>query len=81
MSTIDIRKIVNTKYRVRLRPIKLHELSLTFSDLETAKKWVEEHENSYIDNPVAYQDWIIANRKSLKEKGIYHEHIPLEKFI
>lgn len=81
MSTIDIRKIVNTKYRVRLRPINLPPLYLTFSTLDHAKKWIEEHEQKYIENPEIYQEWVQINRKSMKEKGIFHVHIPLEKFL
>lgn len=81
MSTIDTRKIINTKYRVRLRPFNLPPLYLTFSSREEAEEWIEEHEQSYIENHEIYQNWIAANRKSIKQKGIFHVHIPLKKFI
>ena len=78
MSSIQIRKIVDTRYRVRLRPINLPCISLTFSSLDEAEKWIEEHEQKYIEDPETYQRWIQANRKSIKEKGIFHVHIPFE---
>ena len=77
MSTIDIRKIVTTKYRIRLRPTNLPVLSLTFSTIEEAKEWIEEHEQKYIENPEVYQQWIKQNRESMKKNGIFHNHISL----
>ena len=80
MSSIQIRKIVNTKYRVRLRHTNLPVLSLTFSSLDGAEEWIREHEQKYIEDPETYQRWIQANRKSIKEKGIFHVHIHLDDF-
>ena len=81
MPTIDIRKIVNTKYRIRIRPSKLPYFSITFSSLKECENWISEHEQKYIENPQIYQQWIKANRKSIKENGIFHNHIPLENFM
>jgi hypothetical protein len=80
MATIDKRYMVNTTYRVRLRPEGLPRLYLTFSNKEDAEEWLEEHEQAYIDNPEPYQKWVKLNRKSVKENGIFHVHIPLENF-
>lgn len=81
MSTIDKRTIVNTMYRVRIRPEGLPSLYLTFSCKEDAENWIDEHEEIYISNPKPYQEWIKANRKSIKLNGIFHVYIPLEKFL
>ena len=81
MSTIEIRKMKKESWRVRLRPINYPVFSLTFSCKEDAENWVNEHEQKYIENPETYQKWIKENRKSLREKGIYHQYIPLENFL
>jgi len=80
MSTIDTRKIINTTFRVRLRNKYIPTLSLTFSLKKEAETWVEEHEEKYLENPEIYHKWIKENRKSIKKNGIFHIHIPLERF-
>jgi hypothetical protein len=67
-----------TVFRVRMRFNKFPVFDLTFSSKEEALKWIEEHEDSYKDNPELYVNWVQANRKSMKEKGIFHVHIPLK---
>jgi hypothetical protein len=80
MPGIQKRKIVNTMYRLRFRPDGLPPLSMTFSSEKEAKDWIEKHEQSYLDNPKKYHNWLKANRKSLKINGIFHVHIPLRFF-
>lgn len=82
MSSIDerIREKGNFSYRVRIRQQGLRQLYLTFRDKEQAIKWLEEHEECYLENPEPYIRWLEANRKSIKENGIYHTHIPLSEF-
>lgn len=81
MSSIQERTIVNTMYRVRIRPEGLPTLSLTFSTHEEAEEWLDEHEEAYIKDPWPYIEWLCANRASLKMHGLFHVHIPLERFM
>ncbi len=81
MSTIDKRKMINTTYRIRIRPQNLPALYLTFSNRKDAEEWIDLHEPEYLINPEPYQKWIKANRKSLKANGIFHIHNPLENFL
>jgi len=67
------------KYRVRLRPQGLPVLTITFSTLKKAEEWIEEHEQKYIDDPETYQKWIKLNRRSIRDNGIWHIHIPMEQ--
>lgn len=80
MASIQIRKIVNTKYRLRLRPKGVPELQLTFASEQEALEWAEEHEDQYIADPAKYQSWIRFNRTLMKSKGIFHVHRTLEEF-
>ena len=78
MASISVRIYkTRTMYRVRIRLYKIPPLDLTFSSEEEAKSWLEEHEQCYHSNPYLYLRWIARNRRSLKQKGIFHVHIPL----
>lgn len=77
MSSIDKRR---GKFRIRIRPLDQTEMQLTFSSMEEAEDWLDEHEEEYYANPTPYLKWLQANRKALKEKGIFHVHIPLSHY-
>jgi len=63
-------------YRVRFRYKGLKDLSINFKSLEIARKWIEEHEEKYIENPDSYHKWLEKNRNSLRSKGFFHKFIP-----
>lgn len=66
-------------YRARLRYKGLKDLCITFKDFETALEWIETHEERYLEDPDFYHEWLDKNRKSLKNKGIFHKHVPQNK--
>ena len=83
MPSIDIRKsLVNglPSYRVRIRPLDKTEMQLTFHDLKQAEQWLADNQDDYYSDPTPYLAWLKANRESMRRNGIFHNHIPLEKF-
>ena len=81
MSTIEIRKMKKESWRIRIRLAHYPIFQLTFSRRDDAENWIRQHEHKYIAYSEHYQNWIKANRKSLRENGIFHEHIPLDDFL
>lgn len=61
-----------SSYRVRLRYKGLKDLCITFKDYDLARKWIDENELNYLENPSIYHEWLEKNRKSMKKNGLFH---------
>ena len=59
MAVIQTRYLKNGEpvYSVIIRRKDVPTFTMTFDDMDEAKKWIQDHEKRYIDNPYPYIEW------------------------
>lgn len=66
-------------YRLRLRYKGYIDFSLTFKTYKQAEEWGLRNEEEYLKNPEKYHKWAKKNRKSVREKNIFHKMTEIRK--